>query len=148
MRLTISIAAVATSKPLLPAFVPARSIACSIFSVVMTPNMIGTPVFRDACLGNAFGCFVADQVVVARRAADNRAEADNGVVFTRFGHFLGDEGYFKGAGDPGRRDVVVAYAVTMEGVVCAAEELAADKFVETQFVETRYDDTKLRTRTN
>ena len=41
-------ALVATSKPLLPAFVPARSMACSMFSVVMTPNMMGMPVLRDA----------------------------------------------------------------------------------------------------
>jgi hypothetical protein len=47
IKLTISIAPTATSKPLLPDFVPARSTACSIFSVVMTPNMTGTPVCRD-----------------------------------------------------------------------------------------------------
>ena len=37
------------SAPLLPAFVPARSIACSMFSVVMTPNVTGTPVWRPTC---------------------------------------------------------------------------------------------------
>ena len=37
IRLPISIAVMAASKPLLPAFVPARSIACSIVSVVRTP---------------------------------------------------------------------------------------------------------------
>ena len=41
MRLTISIAAFAASEPLLPAFVPALSIACSMFSVVNTPNNTG-----------------------------------------------------------------------------------------------------------
>ncbi len=38
----ISIADIAASKPLLPAFVPARSIACSMESVVNTPNIQGT----------------------------------------------------------------------------------------------------------
>ena len=48
-RLTSSSAAIAASAPLLPAFVPARSIACSMFSVVMTPNVTGTPVWRPTC---------------------------------------------------------------------------------------------------
>src|SRR6185312_10963312 len=42
-RLTISSAAIAASAPLLPALVPARSIACSMLSVVSTPNATGTP---------------------------------------------------------------------------------------------------------
>ena len=42
-RLTISSAATAASAPLLPALVPARSIACSMLSVVSTPNATGTP---------------------------------------------------------------------------------------------------------
>ena len=40
----ISIAVIAASKPLLPAFVPARSTACSTVFVVRTPKAIGTPV--------------------------------------------------------------------------------------------------------
>lgn len=47
IRLTISTAPTATSKPLLPALVPARSIACSIFSVVKTPNMTGIPLLSE-----------------------------------------------------------------------------------------------------
>ena len=46
IRFTISIAASAHWKPLFPAFVPARSIACSMFSVVRTPNITGMSVFR------------------------------------------------------------------------------------------------------
>src|SRR5580704_14070291 len=42
-RFAISIAANAASAPLLPAFPPARSTACSMVSVVSTPNAIGTP---------------------------------------------------------------------------------------------------------
>ncbi len=42
-RLTISSAARAASAPLLPALVPARSMACSMVSVVSTPKATGTP---------------------------------------------------------------------------------------------------------
>lgn len=45
--MTISIAATADSYPLLPAFVPARSIACSIVSVVNTPKITGMSVCSD-----------------------------------------------------------------------------------------------------
>ena len=44
--MTISIADNAQSYPLFPALLPARAIACSIFSVVITPNNTGTPVSR------------------------------------------------------------------------------------------------------
>ena len=47
-RLTISITASVASSPLLPAFVPARSIACSIVSVVRIPNPTGMPWARAA----------------------------------------------------------------------------------------------------
>ena len=43
-KFAISIAAKAASPPLLPAFVPALSIACSIVSVVTIPNITGTSV--------------------------------------------------------------------------------------------------------
>eukprot|EP01022_Parablepharisma_sp_SALTPOND_P024123 TRINITY_DN5305_c1_g4_i2.p1 TRINITY_DN5305_c1_g4~~TRINITY_DN5305_c1_g4_i2.p1 ORF type:complete len:914 (+),score=247.13 TRINITY_DN5305_c1_g4_i2:98-2839(+) len=45
-RSTISMAARAASEPLLPALVPARSMACSMVSVVNTPKITGTPVSR------------------------------------------------------------------------------------------------------
>ena len=47
IRFTISMAASAQSAPLLPALVPARSIACSMVSVVSTPNSTGTPLSSD-----------------------------------------------------------------------------------------------------
>ena len=46
IRLTISMAPWAQSAPLLPALVPARSMACSMVSVVRTPNMTGMSLFR------------------------------------------------------------------------------------------------------
>lgn len=47
IKLTVSIALRAQSNPLLPDLVPARSMACSIFSVVSTPNSTGIPVWRE-----------------------------------------------------------------------------------------------------
>ena len=49
IRFAISIAVTAASKPLFPAFVPALSIACSMVSVVRTPNITGTSVSRETC---------------------------------------------------------------------------------------------------
>ena len=45
IRFTISMAVQAASYPLFPAFVPARSMACSILSVVTTPKITGISVF-------------------------------------------------------------------------------------------------------
>ena len=45
----ISMAAIAPSAPLFPAFVPARSTACSMFSVVTTATITGMPVASPAC---------------------------------------------------------------------------------------------------
>ena len=41
-------AAIATSQPLFPCFVPLRYTACSMESAVTTPNITGTPVCSDA----------------------------------------------------------------------------------------------------
>ena len=49
ITLTISRAPIAASAPLLPALVPERSIACSIESVVMTPNDTGMLCSSDTC---------------------------------------------------------------------------------------------------
>ena len=43
IKFAVSIALLAASAPLLPAFVPARSIACSILSVVKIPKITGMP---------------------------------------------------------------------------------------------------------
>ena len=43
----ISIAVMAASNPLFPALVPARSTACSMLSVVRTPNDTTTFVWRE-----------------------------------------------------------------------------------------------------
>lgn len=45
IRFTISMAPWAHSAPLLPALVPARSMACSMVSVVRTPNITGMSLF-------------------------------------------------------------------------------------------------------
>src|SRR5690625_1586982 len=46
-RETISSAVLAASTPLLPALVPARSMACSMVSTVSTPKATGTPVLSE-----------------------------------------------------------------------------------------------------
>ena len=43
-KFAISMADTAQSAPLFPAFVPARSMACSMVSVVTMPKITGTPV--------------------------------------------------------------------------------------------------------
>ena len=75
-------AVIADSKPLLPALVPARSMACSMVSVVSTPKTTGTPVSSCACWMPA-AHWPATLLVVAGRAADDRAEADDGVELAR-----------------------------------------------------------------
>ena len=47
-KFTISMAPWAHSAPLLPALVPVRSMACSMVSVVRTPNNTGTPLLSAA----------------------------------------------------------------------------------------------------
>src|SRR5699024_7003387 len=83
----------AASEPLLPAFVPARSIACSMFSVVMMPNITGTPVVRP--LGNAFCRFVAYIVIMCRAAADDTTETDDRIILSRFCKCFCSERNFK-----------------------------------------------------
>ena len=78
-RFASSIAVTAASAPLLPALVPARSIACSMVSVVSTPKATGTPVsLRDA--REPAGAFARDVVEVRGRALDHGAERDDRVV--------------------------------------------------------------------
>src|SRR4030043_2413252 len=47
MRLAISMADMAASKPLLPTLVPALSMACSMVSVINTPKEMGISPSRD-----------------------------------------------------------------------------------------------------
>ena len=81
---TISIALTAASHPLLPALVPARSIACSIVSVVSTPKATGTSL-SAATGADALGGLARDVVEVRGRAADDGAERDDRVDLLRGG---------------------------------------------------------------
>ena len=78
----------AASAPLLPAFAPARSMACSMVSHVRTPKMHGTPVFMRGG-GDALGGLRGDVLVVVRPAADDGAQADDGRVPAGRGQLLG-----------------------------------------------------------
>ena len=63
--------------------------------------------------------------------ADDGSQADDGIVFARFCHLLGNEGNFKGTGNPGCRNVIISHAVTFQRIIGAAEKTAADEFIET-----------------
>ena len=72
-------AVMAASKPLLPLFAPARSMACSTVLVVSTPNATGTP-DSSASLRQTLRAFAGHVIEVRRIAADHRAQADDAVV--------------------------------------------------------------------
>ena len=75
----IWIAASAASAPLLPAFVPARSIACSIVSTVSTPNPIGNLLGQARCVMPR-ARLAGDVVEMRRGAADHAAERDQRLI--------------------------------------------------------------------
>ena len=77
---TISMAESSAVPPLVAHFVPARSMACSIVSVVSTPKAMGTPVESDT-LATPLRDFAGDVIEVGRRAANHAAERDDGVDF-------------------------------------------------------------------
>ena len=108
-RLAISSASIAHSKPLLPDLRPARLMACSMVSVVRTRYVL----------------------VVVSLAADDSTEADDGIIFPAFCHFLRCERDLEGARHPREVDFVHIDAVTGETIGCAVDEFGNDDFIET-----------------
>ncbi len=104
-------AAVAQSKPLLPA------------------EHDGHAAFQRH-VGDALGGFTAHQVVVARGAANDGAEADYGVVATCLRHLLCSQGGLEGPGHPGDVDILPAHIVPYQAVYGAADQLGGDELVE------------------
>ena len=140
---TISIALTAASQPLLPAFVPARSMACSIVSVVRTPKPIGTPVSAWRC-ERAFVTDVGDHVEVRRGSTDDRGERDDRVDFFSVGDARSGDGNFPRTGNAHDRDARSVGAVTNERVLRALEQTIDD-----EMIEAARDDRELRAlRTN
>ena len=98
-RSTISMAVWAASKPLLPALVPARSMACSMVSVREHPE-------DDRHAGVELGpldagrALAGDQVVVAGGTPDDRAQGDDGVELAAGRQLAGDQGQLEGARAP------------------------------------------------
>jgi len=78
LRLTISMAAVAASKPLLPALMPARLRACSKVSQVRHAKAVGNAGLLLR-LSKAARYFVVDGFVMGGLAAQQTAEGDDGV---------------------------------------------------------------------
>ena len=97
MRLPISTALMAASKPLLPLLAPARSMACSSVSQVSTPNATGMPNSMAVC-ASPLDASDGDVVEVRRVAADHGAQADDGVVPLRGGQLPRHHRQLPGAG--------------------------------------------------
>ena len=84
----------------------------------------------EANLRDALGRLVAYQLVVARRAADDRAEADDCVILAALRQLLRRQRNLKRARNPYKRDVVCVYAVADQRVLRAGDQLGDDEFVE------------------
>jgi hypothetical protein len=97
---TISMAVIAASKPLLPAFVPARSTACSMVSVVSTPT------------------------------ADHGTDRDDGVERARLREAENDVRNFPRSRHAHDGQSILGHAVADEGVPGATDELFDDEVVE------------------
>ena len=102
-RLTISMAASAASKPLLPALSPARLRACSSVSEVRMPKMTGTPVAKPG-LHHARGRLAGDVVVMAGLAADHAAQADHRRIPAALGQLARDQRDLERARHPDQVD--------------------------------------------
>ena len=89
-RFAISMAATAASNPLLPILVPARSMACSRFSAVMTPLITGKPAIQRHA-GDALGQLGRYIFKMWRAALDDRPEAYDRVIVAGLGQLLGDQ---------------------------------------------------------
>ena len=64
--------------------------------------------------------------------ADDRAETDQGVIFTRLCHLGGDERNFKSTRNPRYVDILRLYIVALQGIDGSGQELRGDKLVKTR----------------
>ena len=99
-RSIISRAVSAASKPLLPALVPARSIAWSRVSAVTTPKTTGIAGLQ-ADLRDALGHLVGHEREVRRVALDDAAQADHRGVAAAAARALGGQRDLEPARHPG-----------------------------------------------
>ena len=67
---------------------------------------------------------------MARRAADDRAEADDCVILAALRELLRCQRNLKRARNPDKRDVVRVYAVADQRVLRTGDQLGDDEFVE------------------
>ena len=108
-------AAVAASKPLLPAF-QTGAVECLLqrFAGEDAEGVGDAGLLLG--LADAAGDFVIDGLVVGGFAAEEAAEGDDGVEFFGFGEGAGGGGNLPGAGDADDFDVCLRCAAAMEGV--------------------------------
>ena len=133
-RSIISRAVIAASNPLLPAFVPARSMAWSSVSAVMIPNTTGhAGVERD--LRHPFRHFAGNVVEVRRVPLDQAAQAHHGRVPAGAREALRGQRDLEAPRHPGHVDGVLGDAVAPEAV-----HGAGDQFAREEVVEPRRDD--------
>ena len=125
----IWIAASAASAPLLPAFVPARSMACSIVSTVKMPKPIGISSFKLTC-ADAAARFAGHVVEMRRRAADDAAERDQRVVAAARGQLLDGERCLERARHANDLDVAGSDAVLQQRADGGVEQSIDDEVVE------------------
>ena len=111
-----------------PDLPPARLSACSMFSVVSTPKMVGTPVSRLTDPAPPLG-LPGHHVVVAGFAAYDCAQADYGVAASALGKGARDHRQLEGARNPGDGNIGVAHPTAGQRFQCAFQQLLGDNFV-------------------
>ena len=117
----------AASAPLLPAFTPARSSACS--RVSQDPE--GDRRFAvERELADAFAHLARHVLEVRGAAADHAAQHHDAGVLPALGKPAHDARKLEGAGHAHDVDAAVGDAVAQQGVLSAVEQLLGDERVE------------------
>ena len=131
---TISTAASAASRPLLPSPGTARSSASSTELVVSTPKVIGTPVAAAAAV---IPCAQAEAMYSKCGVAPRIRQPRQTTASTRpsFGHTLRRNRNLEGARHAQKRNVVVGKAGLAQRLLGAVQQALGD-----EVVEARHDD--------
>ena len=129
-RFAISIAASAASNPLLPILPPARSSACSVFSVVSTPHVTGIPLLTESS-PIPFMRLPGDVVEVRGLAPDDGTDAHDRVDLARASPSAAAASRdLERARDPRDGQRFVGNAVSRQAVERSLDEALAYRLVE------------------
>ena len=79
---------------------------------------------------DAAGGFRANVIVMRSLAAQNAADADDGLAAAGFGKFFGGDGNFERAGDPDEFDLAFRSARSFERVESRIEQPVSDELIE------------------